>query len=162
MFHLKLLLAALILAAIPASAQKPTILRTPAGITEVGSVEGAAYRIDIPTDWNHSLIVYYHGYSERPAGFQIAERLNNQLQPLIQRHYAIAQSGYSQSGWALEQAYPETEQLRKYFVKAYGQPRETYVAGASMGGALVMVTLELNPKPYLGGLDLCGAVGPSY
>jgi hypothetical protein len=30
-----------------------------------------------------------------------------------------------------------------------------------MGGALVMVTLELNPKPYLGGLDLCGAVGPT-
>jgi hypothetical protein len=31
-----------------------------------------------------------------------------------------------------------------------------------MGGALVMVTLELNPKPYIGGLDLCGAVGPTY
>src|ERR1700742_44251 len=24
-----------------------------------------------------------------------------------------------------------------------------------------MVTLELNPKPYAGGLDLCGAVGPT-
>jgi hypothetical protein len=30
-----------------------------------------------------------------------------------------------------------------------------------MGGALVMVTIELNPKPYIGGLDLCGAVGPT-
>ena len=25
-----------------------------------------------------------------------------------------------------------------------------------------MITLELNPKPYLGGLDLCGAVGPTF
>jgi len=25
-----------------------------------------------------------------------------------------------------------------------------------------MVTLELNPKPYIGGLDMCGAVGPTY
>ena len=31
-----------------------------------------------------------------------------------------------------------------------------------MGGALVMITLELNPKPYIGGLDLCGAVGPTF
>jgi pimeloyl-ACP methyl ester carboxylesterase len=46
-------------------------------------------------------------------------------------------------------------------VKRFGQPHETYVAGGSMGGALVMITLELNPKPYLGGLDLCGSVGPA-
>ena len=31
-----------------------------------------------------------------------------------------------------------------------------------MGGELVAITLELNPKPYMGGLDLCGSVGPTY
>jgi hypothetical protein len=41
-------------------------------------------------------------------------------------------------------------------------PSEIYVTGRSMGGQLVAITLELNSKPYLGGLDLCGAVGPSY
>ena len=147
-------------------AQKPSsppeILRTPGGMTEVGLLDGAAYRIDVPAEWNHSLVVYYHGYEELRGEYHIAERLNSQAFPLFQRHYAIAQSRYSQAGWALQQGYPETEQLRKYFVKSYGQPRETYVAGGSMGGALVMVTLELNPKPYLGGLDLCGAVGPTY
>jgi pimeloyl-ACP methyl ester carboxylesterase len=149
-----------------ARAQKPSsppeILRTPAGVTEVGLLDGAEYRIDVPADWNHSLVVYYHGYEELRGGYHIAERLNSQAYPLFQRRYAIAQSSYSQAGWALQQGYPETEQLRKYFVKAYGQPHETYVAGGSMGGALVMVTLELNPKPYIGGLDLCGAVGPTY
>ena len=30
-----------------------------------------------------------------------------------------------------------------------------------MGGALVVAALELNPKPYVGGLDLCGSVGPT-
>ena len=141
---------------------KPQILKTPAGITEVGLVAGAAYRIDVPANWNHNLVIYYHGYSETPAVFHIAEHLSNQAAPMFERHYAIAQSGYSQRGWALQQAYPETEQLRKYFARAYGEPKETYVVGGSMGGALVMVTLELNPRPYLGGLDLCGAVGPTY
>lgn len=140
---------------------KPEFLRSPAGVTEVGLVDGAPYRIDVPPEWNKSLIVYYHGYQEGSAAFRIAEKLNPQLQPFLLRHYAILQSGYSQPGWALQQAYPETEALRKYFLKAYQQPLETYVVGHSMGGALVMVTLELNPKPYVGGLDLCGAVGPT-
>ena len=124
-------------------------------------LNGAAYRIDIPNDWNHRLVVYYHGYAQQPVTFHIAERLTGQQQPLFERHYAVAQSAYSQTGWALPQAYPETEALRQYFGKRFGAPRETYVVGTSMGGALVMVTLELNPKPYIGGLDLCGAVGPT-
>ena len=36
---------------------QPEILRTPAGVTEVGLLDGAEYRIDIPADWNHSLVV---------------------------------------------------------------------------------------------------------
>jgi hypothetical protein len=143
------------------SPQAPVQLHSPAGLTEVGILDGASYRIDIPNDWNHNLVVYYHGYAQRPVSFHIAERLTGRQQPFFDRHYAVIESAYSQTGWALPQAYPETEALRQYFVKRYGPAREIYVAGASMGGALVMVTLELNPRPYVGGLDLCGAVGPT-
>ena len=141
--------------------EAPLQLHSPVGLTEVGVLDGAAYRIDVPNDWNHSLVVYYHGYAQHPVTFHIAERLTGQQAPLFDRHYAVVQSAYSQPGWALPQAYPETEALRQYFAKKFGEPRETYLAGGSMGGALVMVTLELNPKPYEGGLDLCGAVGPA-
>lgn len=139
--------------------EPPIELHSPYGVTEVGTIAGAAYRIDIPNDWNHMLVVYYHGYAQQPVTFHPAVRLMGQMAPLLERHYAVAQSAYSQTGWALPQAYPETESLRQYFGKRFGTPRETYAVGASMGGALVMVTLELNPKPYVGGLDLCGAVG---
>ena len=123
---------------------------------------GAEYRIDIPRQWNGSLIVWYHGYAEHGTTFHITERVGPDLQNFLERHYAIAQSAYSEPGWALQQAYPETEALRRYFDRRYGHPKETFAAGASMGGALVMVTLELNPRPYLGGLDLCGSVGPTF
>jgi pimeloyl-ACP methyl ester carboxylesterase len=138
------------------------VLQSPAGITEVGLLNGASYRIDIPLHWNHSLVVFYHGYALQPVSYHIAARLAGQEQPFFERHYAVIQSAFSKTGWALEQAYPETDALRRYFIKKYGQPNETYVAGGSMGGQLVAVTLELNPKPYLGGLDLCGSVGPTY
>ena len=160
------LLSALVLLTPPLLAQKPNappdILKTPTATTETGLLAGAAYRIDVPDDWNHSLIVYYHGYARHPVTFHLAEQLPSRQQVFLQRHYAIVQSAYSQTGWALPQAYPETEQLRRYFGKTYGQPRETYIVGESMGGALTMVTLELNPKPYMGALDLCGAVGPTF
>jgi pimeloyl-ACP methyl ester carboxylesterase len=148
--------------AAPDKPEPPRVLHSPAGITEVGLLDGAAYRIDIPEDWNHSLVVFYHGYAEHPATFHIAERLIGQQQPFFDRHFAVVQSAYSQTGWALQQAYPETEALRRYFIKKYGQPHDTYAVGFSMGGLLTSITLELNPKPYAGGLDVCGPVGPTF
>ncbi len=160
--------AGLLLSALSMRAATPThkptqtqVLQSPAGLTEVGFIDGAAYRLDVPTNWNHSLVVFYHGYAFKPASFHLAERLTGQQQPFFDRHYAVIQSAYSQTGWALQQAYPETESLRRYFIKKYGPPREAFVTGSSMGGELVAITLELNPKPYLGGLDLCGSGGPT-
>ena len=150
---------------VTAAAQRPSgaqVVRYPGGLAEVGVLAGATYRIDIPSEWNGKLVVYYHGYAEHGASFHVAERLRPDLEELLSRRYAVAQSAYSEGGWAVQQAYPETEALRHYFDRQYGHPRETYAVGGSMGGALVMITLELNPKPYLGGLDLCGAVGPTF
>ena len=155
---------------LPKGDPEPEVVKTAAGTTEVGTLGGVAYRIDIPANWNHGLVMFFHGYSEGPYTYRAAGPLNEQTQPIFDRGYAIAQSAYSVSGWALAEAYPETELLRLYFLKRYGQPAEgktaaktmeTIVAGGSMGGALVVATLELNPKPYSGGLDLCGSVGPT-
>jgi hypothetical protein len=140
----------------------PSVITTATGRVETGMLDDAPYRIDIPNNWNHSLVVFYHGYSEEPYRYHPTEKLLGQQLPFYDRGYAVIQSAYSQTGWALAQAYPETESLRKYFVQKYGAPKETYVAGGSMGGELVSITLELNPKPYMGGLDLCGSVGPSH
>ena len=152
----------------PARAQKiapenpPQVVQNPAGTTEVGVLQGAEYRIDVPGDWNGSLVVWYHGYAEHGTSFHIGERVPPDLENFLSRRFAVVQSAYSEGGWAVQQAYPETEALRHYFDRKYGHPKETYVAGGSMGGALVMIALELNPRPYVGGLDLCGAVGPTF
>ncbi len=150
----------------------PEIVKTSAGMTEVGTLDAVPYRIDIPANWNHSLVVFFHGYSEGPFTYRVSGPLTEQTEPMFNRGYAIVQSGYSAAGWALAEAYPETENLRQYFLRKYGQQAigksakkdgtiETYVAGGSMGGALVVAALELNPKPYTGGLNLCGSVGPT-
>ncbi len=140
----------------------PEVVKTSTGTVETGTLDNAAYRIDIPANWNHSLVVFYHGYSETPFLYHPTHGLTDQNRPMFDRGYAVIESGYSTTGWALDAAYAETEALRKYFVRMYGQPKETIVVGGSMGGLLTDLTLERNPKPYVAGLDLCGSVGPTY
>ena len=146
----------------PTPTGEPEVLTTSAGTIEVGVLGHAEYRIDVPANWNRNLVVFYHGYSERPFRYRLDSNLGVQIDPMLRRGYAIIQSGYSETGWAVQAGYADTEELRKYFLKKYGIPRETYVAGGSLGGALTMITMELNTKVYSGGLDLCGAVGPSF
>lgn len=133
-------------------------LRAQAPATELGSLADVPYRIDIPANWNHSLVVYYHGYSEKPFVYAPGP-INAAIKPFLDKGFAIIQSGYSQTGWALEQAFPETEDLRNFFIAHHGQPRETFVSGHSMGGALTMMTIEQRPDVYAGALALCGRLG---
>ncbi|SDG01604.1 alpha/beta hydrolase [Terriglobus roseus] len=147
----------------PTPTGEPEVLHGNNGsITEVGVLGRAEYRIDVPASWNRSLVVFYHGYSESPFRFRLDGSIGAQPEQMYKRGFAVIQSGYSETGWALQAGYSDTESLRRYFVKKYGTPRETFAAGGSMGGALTMITMELNKNTYAGGLNLCGAVGPSY
>jgi pimeloyl-ACP methyl ester carboxylesterase len=132
----------------------------PAVRVETGMLDGASFRIDMPEKWNGVLLVYYHGYSETPVTFDRAKpnRIGNGF---AAAGYAVAQSGYSVAGWALERAIPETETLRRYTIAHYGQPKETYVMGHSMGGQLTIATIENYPNRYDGALPLCGLLQPT-
>ena len=98
---------------------EPEVLRTMAGTTEVGTLNDVAYRIDVPATWNHALVVFFHGYAEATVSFHATSALSDQLQPIFDRGYAVIQSGFSAPGWALAEGFPETEQLRRYFVRRY-------------------------------------------
>lgn len=130
-------------------------------ISATGTRDGAAYRVDIPAHWNHELIVYYHGYRHEPATYDKSKPIWPALDGLLAKGYALIQSGYSRGGWAIEQAYAETEALRRDFVASYGKPARSWVLGESMGGALAALTIETRPETYSGALALCGAIEPS-
>ncbi len=135
--------------------------------TEEGTRGGFSFRIDVPEIWNRRLVVFFHGYEQMPQLFvpnlttgkpNAPSRL---LQQLLARGYAVAQPGYSVGGWAVTEAAREGENLRQYFGSHYGQPKETYVMGQSMGGLLTLLTLEQHARAYSGGLALCGVLAPA-
>lgn len=127
-----------------------------AALSDNAALNGVDYRIDIPDDWNHELVVYYHGYSIDPVTFK--EKLSPMFEPFLQRHYALLQSAYSQTGWAVEQGFADTEKLRQHFIKKYGTPKRTFVSGMSMGGTLTVMTIEKKPDVYAGAFSMCGAL----
>lgn len=130
------------------------------GKTELGELNHAKFRIDVPDNWNRGLVVYCHGYSAEPGTFTNKE-LPKVLAVFVKAGYALVQSGYSQGGWAVEQAVPESEALRKYFISKYGKPKVTYVTGHSMGGFITMAMVEKYPDVYDAGLPLCGPLAAS-
>jgi pimeloyl-ACP methyl ester carboxylesterase len=130
-------------------------------IVDVGALQNASYRIDIPANWNHQLIVFYHGYSVEPLRFSAQERLSPMFDPMLSQGYAVIQSGYSAGGWAIEQAVADTERLRRHFIGQHGAPKRTLVMGMSMGGALTVMAIESQPDVYAGALSLCGVLEPS-
>lgn len=126
--------------------------------TEIGQLNQAKFRIDVPENWNHGLVMYCHGYNPEPGVFK-EKALDPTLAVFLKAGYAVAQSGYSAGGWAVEQAVVDTEVLRQYFAEKYGKPTETYVSGDSMGGLLTVLMIEKYSDTYDGGLSLCGVIG---
>jgi len=131
-------------------------------LTDIGTLEGAGYRIDVPANWNRGLVVFFHGYAIDPVTFRQGERISPMFDPLLAQGFAVIQSAYSATGWAVEQGSADTERLRRYFVAHHGRPKETFVMGMSMGGTLTAMTIETQPQLYDGALALCGAIEPTH
>ncbi len=128
--------------------------------TEIGELNGAKFRVDIPENWNGGLVMYCHGYSP-VAGVFKEGKLPAVLAVFTEQGYALAQSGYAAGGWAIQEAVEDTEALRRYFTNKYGKPKETFITGHSMGGFLTMLFMERFAPSYDAGLALCGPLAPT-
>ncbi len=127
---------------------------------ELGSINGASFRIDIPERWNGGLVMYCHGYAAKPV--TLDDRKPTDIHSVfLDAGFAVAQSGYAAGGWAIQEAVEDTEALRRYFTGKYGVPKQIFVTGHSMGGFLTMALMEKFPNSYDGGLALCGPLAPA-
>ncbi len=132
--------------------------------TDTGSIDGASYRIIFPENWKGKLLMYAHGYEfvgTQPRQSKSPQWLA-QMKPFLDRGFAVAASDYQFQGLALARGVDDTELLRQYFVRTYGQPDTTLIAGGSMGGGVTLATLENFGQFYQGGLPMCPLAGRMY
>ncbi len=128
---------------------------------DTGILNGAAYEIQIPANWNKKLVMYAHGY-ENPQTPRNQLNRNATLNVFLERGFATARSSYSRVGWALPEGVDDTEALRKLFAKKYGKPDSTFISGHSMGGGITVASIEKFSKDYNGGLALCPLASRAY
>lgn len=146
---LTLLLAALPLAVAAA--------RTPRHI-EGRLTSGASYVIDVPADWNGSLLLFSHGYARGPDN-PARNVARNEKDALLAQGFALAGSSYARTGWAIEDAVPDQLATLDAFAGAVGLPKRTYAWGSSMGGLVTVALMERAPERFDGALVLCASAG---
>jgi pimeloyl-ACP methyl ester carboxylesterase len=145
------LAACLAIGALPAFAAGPE-----AG-SHVGTLQGAAYRIDVPADWNGDLVMLMHGYQPVGAPQSAPMRAADATPLFLAQGYAVAQSQYASQGWAVGDAIVDNERLREEFNRTVSRPGRTYAYGFSLGGLEAAASIERYPDAYDGALVMCGA-----
>lgn len=122
-----------------------------------GVLNGAGYRIEVPDDWNGSLVLWAHGY--RGTGLELIVDNHPLRTFLIANGYAWAASSYGKNGYDALGAAKDTHTLRSRFIEQFGMPSRIYVTGASLGGHVTALMAERWPSSYSGAVSACGAIG---
>ena len=124
-----------------------------------GTQGAAPWRIDVPANWNGKLIVFFHGNEREPITYDEKPYAGGGRRLILERGYALVQSGYARADWNIEDGYRDSEWVRKYFSHVFGKPRQTFAVGQSMGGLSAAYALEKTDTPYDGGLAIAGTLG---
>ena len=107
--------------------------------------------------------MFAHGYEPMASPRQIKRAdFGQRIKPFLDRGFAVAASAYSIQGFAMPQGVDDNENLRRYFYKKYGKPDTTIMVGQSMGGGVVLATMENFDKNYQGALSLCAFSSRPY
>jgi hypothetical protein len=128
----------------------------PGATAESGFYDGGAYRIEVPANWNGGLVLYAHGYRGDSPDVVVSD--SPLRSHLIQGGYAWAASSYRGNGYRPDWGVDDTLALRDLFIHKHGPPSWTILHGQSMGGHVLVASLELHPGVYQGGLAECGVV----
>lgn len=121
---------------------------------------GAVYRYAVPETWRAGdpLVVYQHGLNFEPT---LMPDLGPLLDVQLAQGYAVAASGYSQSGWAVFASAQDNRELVERFVAEVGEPGQVLTYGGSMGGYIALQMAEDPAFEVAGALSLCPAAAGS-
>src|SRR5437667_7797026 len=125
-------------------------------ISRSGVLGGANYLIEVPENWRGGLVVFAHGIQYGPGPWAVGT-------PPIATHILDEGHAWIASGYRAREYQPhlfieDLVALRELFLKEIGQPRWSIIYGQSLGGHVVVGSLELKPGLYQGGFAECGLV----
>ena len=138
-----------------------------------GVLNGAAYRVEVPVNWNGKLVMYAHGFRNSTETTPLFVSDPGIRRYLIQNGYAWAASSYSTNYYDVRAGVEDTNALALEFTKIAAKnartlaaPSRTYITGVSMGGHITAAAIEDEAKTtarnkvnYNGAVPMCGVLG---
>ncbi len=136
-----------------------------------GVLNGAAYLVEVPANWNGKLVMYAHGYAGTGATLGVGPPSIRRY--LVQNGYAWAASSYAKNYYDVRAGVEDTNALANQFVAIAAKntrtlvaPSKIYITGHSMGGHITAAAIEdeaaataVNKVKYAGAVPMCGVVG---
>jgi pimeloyl-ACP methyl ester carboxylesterase len=132
-----------------------------------GDLDGAAYQILLPEQWNGTLMLYSHGYRQAAPAPPDFEPVDTSAAPapteevataLLEQGYALAGSAFASNGWDVLDGVAANEALHDFFVEEVGEPNRVYVWGDSLGGLITQTLAEKHPEWVSGVAPFCGVL----
>jgi hypothetical protein len=119
---------------------------------------GAAYRIEVPKNWNHELVLFAHGF--RGNGLVVSVDSPTLRNFYINQGFAWAASSYQTNGYDVSHGVTDTHALIGIFETVVGQtPSDLYMTGLSMGGHITAAEIEHYRGTFVGAMPYCGVLG---
>jgi pimeloyl-ACP methyl ester carboxylesterase len=131
----------------------------PGAKASFGTLGNTVYQIEMPNAWNGELVMYAHGFAGFGTEVAVDPPPRALREQFVAQGYAWAASSFSENGYTPGIGADDTLALKQYFEQQFGKAKRVYLAGASMGGNVVTLSLEHYGDQYDGALAACGAVG---
>ncbi|GMA16203.1 alpha/beta hydrolase [Deinococcus metallilatus] len=156
-------------------AVEPTLASVPGATLYKGQYAGlqgpASYLIEVPDNWNGTLVMYAHGYAG--TGENLTVGPPSIRQSLLSQGYAWAASSYSANYYDVRAGVEDTNALALAFGSLtggkYAAPSKYLIMGVSMGGHIAGAAVEKetldnerNKVNYAAALPLCGVMDEEY
>src|SRR5512140_1297419 len=115
-----------------------------------GVLNGAAYKIRVPANWNGTLLVFAHA-TQLGAPMPVVAPPNVEAQ-LLNAGYALAGSGFRNS---YKDGVLRTHELTGFFRETIANPQRIIIWGNSLGAGISLMLLEKYPGIYDGAIANC-------
>ena len=129
-----------------------------------GYADGAAYRIEIPDNWNGTLLLWARGFgglNDLGTGFSTHIDFGGfppGRELLTSFGAGWAASTYADTGYVPARGVDDLLRVKDIAAAAVGPPQWTYCVGGSMGGGTAQLMAQEFPGEIDGALALCGAL----
>jgi hypothetical protein len=119
--------------------------------------DGSAYRVEVPPNWNGTLVMYAHGY--RGTGNEVWIDDPQLRQYFVDNGFAWAASSYATNGYDPGDGVVDTHDLLVAFPSITRlHARQAIMSGESMGGEVTTAEIEAYRGDFAGAMPVCGVL----